>query len=69
MADKPAMLSRTGRGTLIAVATGVILALLFKAMTHTEIAPPYLLIGIAAAAIAWAADYWLERGKRKKERK
>lgn len=59
------MLSRTGRGTLIAVAVGVILALLFNAMTHTEIGPPYLLIALVAAGIAWAVDFWLESGKRK----
>lgn len=63
------MLSRAGRGTLIAVAAGVILALLFDAMTHTEIGPPYLLIALVALGIAWVADFWLERGKRKEEEK
>lgn len=63
------MLSRAGRGTLIAVAVGVLLALLFDAMTHTEIAPPYPLIGLVAVGIAWAVDYWLESRKRKEEEK
>lgn len=63
------MLSRAGRGSLIAVAIGVLLALLFDAMTHTEIGPPYLLIALVAVGIAWAVDYWLERGKRKEEEK
>ena len=63
------MLSRAGRGTLVAVATGVILALLFDALTHTEIGPPYLLIALVAVGVAWAVDFWLERGKRKEEEK
>lgn len=63
------MLGRAGRGSLIAVAVGVLLALLFDALTHTEIGPPYLLIALAAVGIAWAADYWLERRKRKEEGK
>lgn len=63
------MLSRTGRGSLIAVAMGVLLALLFDAMTHTEIGPPYLLIALVAVSIAWAVDYWLEREKRKEAEK
>jgi hypothetical protein len=63
------MLSRAGRGTLIAVAAGVILALLFDAMTHTEIDPPYQLIALVAAGIAWAVDFWLESRKRKEEGK
>jgi lipopolysaccharide export LptBFGC system permease protein LptF len=63
------MLNRTGRGTLIAIAAGVILALLFKALTHTDVGPPYLLIALVAVGIAWAADYWLERGKRKEGEK
>lgn len=63
------MLSRAGRGTLIAVAAGVLLALLFDAMTHTEIGPPYLLIALVAVGIAWAVDYWLENRKRKEKEK
>lgn len=59
------MLSRAGRGGLIAVAAGIILALLFNALTHTEVGTPYPLIGLIAVAIAAAVDYWLERGKRK----
>jgi len=54
---------------LIAVAAGVLLTLLFNAMTHTEIGPPYLLIALVAVGIAWAVDYWLERGKRKGKEK
>lgn len=63
------MLNRAGRGTLIAVAVGVLLALLFDAVTHTEIGPPYLLIALVAVCVAWAVDFRLERGKRKGEEK
>ncbi|MDD5241747.1 MAG: hypothetical protein PHG47_08525 [Sulfuricella sp.] len=63
------MLSRAGRGMLIAVAAGVILALLFGALIHTEINPPYLLIALVAVGIAWVADYGLERGKSKEGEK
>ena len=63
------MLSRAGRGSLIAVAAGIILALLFNTLTRTEVEPPYPLIGLIAVAIAAAADYWLERGKRRKDGK
>lgn len=63
------MLSRAGRASLIAIAAGVLLALLFDALTHTEIGAPYLLIALAAVGIAWTVDYWLERGKRKEGKK
>ncbi len=63
------MLSRASRGMLIAVAAGVVLALLFKAMIYTPVGLPYQLIGLVAVGIAWVVDYWLERRKRKEEGK
>jgi len=60
------MLSRAARGTLIATAVGVLLALLFDAIVHTEIKTPFLLIALVSVGIALVVDFWLERGKRKK---
>lgn len=62
------MLSRAARGTLIATAVGVLLALLFDAMTNTEIKTPYSLIALVSVSIALAVDLWLERGKKKKQK-
>ena len=58
------MLNRLGRGTMVAVAAGIGLALLFDALTHTEIQPPYLIIGFFSVCVALVVDFLLERKKK-----